>query len=175
MHPNDRTATSRPLPSVAEALRASTALSSCWDSISRAGLAEMLQQGGSFTIFAPTDGAFQNLPPEIAEELRDPARLREVLEYHVVVGLDASRPFTNSKLKTMQGTLLTEGRTDDGMTVDHANACGHEIRCANGVIQPIDAVLLPGFTRPVSAEAKRESAWSGRRGNRPPPKPIQDW
>ena len=53
----------------------------------------------------------------------------------------------NGKLKTLQGTLLTSGVTDDGVTLDHANTCGTQVVCANGVLHQIDAVLMPSKTQ----------------------------
>jgi hypothetical protein len=53
--------------------------------------------------------------------------------------------------------------TDDGVQLDHANTRGFPMSCTNGIVHQIDAVLFPGFTRELSARAREDSAWSGRR------------
>lgn len=163
------------LLTLAEAAFASKSLATCSRFLSLAGLDEMLNGSESFTVFAPTDEAFRNLPAETLDELTgDPKRLREVLQYHIINGGRQRSTFANSKLKTLQGALLTATVTDDGLVVDHASTCGGQVTCANGVIHPIDAVLMPGYTPVLSAEAREESAWSGKRRHAPQPS-ANDW
>jgi len=103
------------------------------------------------------------LPGELQSLESDPARLRATLEYHILgVGRELDQ-LRNAKLPTLNGELLTASVTDDGLQLDHANTRGISLRCANGVIHPIDAVLFPGFKPTLSARAQEESAWSGRR------------
>jgi uncharacterized surface protein with fasciclin (FAS1) repeats len=149
---------------IAENARSAKSLRTCARLLSLAGLEEMLATEDRYTLFAPTDAAFAALPPGQLESLeKDATLLRGTLEYHILaVGRELSQ-LQNGKLPTLQGALLTASVTDDGVQLDHANTSGSPVRCANGVIHPIDAVLFPGFTPELSAAAKEESAWSGRR------------
>ena len=152
------------LPTIADGTRSTSALSTCTRLLALAGLQELLRSEGDYTLFAPTDEAFDNLPPGALQSLEsDPAELRAVLEYHILgVGRELSQ-LRNGKLQTLQGMFITASVTDDGLQVDHANTRGYPMRCANGVIHQIDAVLFPGFTPQLSAKAREDSAWSGRR------------
>ena len=162
------------LPTLAEALLSTQSLGKCRQFMTAAGLDEMLRGPGPYTLFAPTNDAFTHLAPATTIELDDPRRLRQVLEYHMLEGARDRSAFSSSKLKTVQGSMITAGVTDDGLTIDHANTRGRPIACSNGVIHPIDAVLLPGFTPAISDEARADSAWSGRRATRlvPPDDPA---
>ena len=152
------------LPTVAEGARSTKTLGTCSRLLALAGLEDMLRGDGQYTLFAPTDQAFAALQPGVLESLeKDSSLLRGTLEYHILcVGRELSQ-LQNCKLPTLQGAMLSAFVTDDGMQLDHANTRGTPMRCANGVIHPIDAVLFPGFTPELSARAQEDSAWSGRR------------
>ena len=152
---------------ITEGVRATKSISTCSHLLAIAGLDELLRGEGDYTLFAPTDQAFDNLPPGVLSSLQaDPAKLRDVLEYHILsVGRELSQ-LRNGKLATLQGALITASVTDDGMQIDHASTRGQPMRCSNGMIHQIDAVLFPGFTRELSATATKDSAWSGRRRER---------
>jgi uncharacterized surface protein with fasciclin (FAS1) repeats len=157
-----RSTAGAPLPSIADATGGSLSLATFSRFLALAGLEDLLREDKDFTLFAPTDAAFESLPPETLQALGDdPAKLRDLLAYHILSGTRERSAFANSKVKTMQGMLVSVGITDDGLTIDHANTCAHEIPCANGVIHPIDAVLIPGMK--PAAQRGGESAWSGRR------------
>ena len=151
-------------PTIAAAAHATKSIATCARLLALAGLEEMLQGEGPYTLFAPTDLAFHELPEGALASLEnDPAQLRATLEYHILgVDCDLSE-IGNGKLPTLEGTLVTASVTDDGLRLDHANVSGHPLRCANGVIHQIDAVLFPGFSPTLSATAQKESAWTGRR------------
>lgn len=110
-----------------------------------AGLVEVLESDGPFTVFAPTDAAFAKLPPGTLDALlQDPARLKAVLTYHVVPGkLTSSQVLAGAPLKTVQGQTLTASKLAGGARVDSANLVKTDIECSNGVIHVIDAVVLP--------------------------------
>ena len=158
------------LPTIAAGLAQFKFNTTCTRLLALAGLDEMLGGEGDFTLFAPTDKAFEELPPGALQSLEsDPAQLRAVLEYHILpVGRELPA-LRNGKMTTLEGTLLTASVTDDGVSLDHANTRGYPLRCANGVIHQIDAVLFPGFKPESSAQARADSAWSGRRRVSPPP------
>jgi len=152
------------LPTIAEGARATKSITTFTRLLSQAGLEALLNGQGRYTVFAPTDSAFDNLPPGALQSLEDdPAELRAMVEYHIMsVGRELSE-LQNAKLPTLNGEQLTAFVTDDGVRIDHAHTRGHAQRCANGVIHQIDAVLFPGFIPQLSAKAQQDSAWSGRR------------
>ena len=111
-----------------------------------AGLVDTLKGAGPFTVFAPTDAAFAALPAGTLEALlKDPAKLKDILLYHVVAG----------KVTADQVVKLTSATTAEGKTVkitvkdgavylnDNVKVVTTDIPASNGVIHVIDAVLLP--------------------------------
>ena len=76
--------------------------------IKAAGLTEALAAKGPFTVFAPTDEAFTKLPAGAYEALlKDSARLKAVMNYHVVPGYFMSRDVKAGEVMTLQGSTLT--------------------------------------------------------------------
>lgn len=157
--------TTHTLPTIAAGAHATKSIATCARLLARAGLEEMLHGEGRYMLFAPTDHAFSALPPEAMASLEnDAGLLRATLEYHITASERDLSQIRNEKLSTLEGTMLTTAVTDDGLRLDHANVTGHQVRCANGVIHQIDAVLFPGFMpSPSAAAMKFESPWSGRR------------
>lgn len=155
--------TTNKLPTITAGAHATKSIATCTRLLALAGLEQMLQGEGRYTLFAPTDLAFDELRPEAMASLEnDPTQLRAALEYHILSVDRELSQIHNGKLCTLGGALLTSSVTDGGLRLDHANVCGSPLRCANGVIHQIDAVLFPGFTPPPSVSAQ-ESPWSGRR------------
>jgi uncharacterized surface protein with fasciclin (FAS1) repeats len=112
--------------------------------LTEAGLIETLKGEGPFTVFAPTDEAFAKLPPGALEGLlKDKAKLKAVLTYHVVPGKVMAKDVKPGAVKTVQGGSLTV-KTDGGkVTVDGATVTKTDIVASNGVIHVIDTVVLP--------------------------------
>ena len=114
--------------------------------VKAAGLAETLSGTGPFTVFAPTDEAFKNLPAGTVEMLLKPenkAKLVSVLTYHVVSGKANAAAVTGQKeWKTVEGTNV-EISTTEGAKINNANITKTDIECSNGIIHVIDAVILP--------------------------------
>jgi uncharacterized surface protein with fasciclin (FAS1) repeats len=126
--------------------------------VKAAGLVETLQGKGPFTVFAPVNDAFENLPAGTVETLLKPeskATLTKVLTYHVVAGkydfkaIAAMLKKGVKTLKTVSGGTLTfmmNGarnivvKDENGNT---ANITTYDVYQSNGVIHSIDAVLLP--------------------------------
>ena len=115
--------------------------------VQAAGLAETLSGEGPFTVFAPTDGAFDALPEGtlqslLAADAKD--QLTGVLTYHVVPGkVLAEQVVGLDGAVTVNGQRLEISAGQDGVQVDGANVVKTDIECSNGVIHVIDAVLLP--------------------------------
>ena len=112
-----------------------------------AGLVEALKGKGPFTVFAPTDAAFAALPEGTLKGLLDPknkATLQAILSYHVVPGSMASADVMKLKhAVTLNGQRVDIRSSDAGVQIDNARVSTADIRCANGIIHVIDAVILP--------------------------------
>jgi len=115
--------------------------------VKAAGLVETLKGVGPFTVFAPTNEAFNKLPAGTVDKLLKPemkADLSKVLTYHVVPGAFKSSDLKDGqKLKTVQGEELTIGYKDNKWSVNGANITIADVVSSNGVTYVIDAVLMP--------------------------------
>ena len=109
-----------------------------------AGLDETLANDGPFTVFAPTDAAFNALPAGTVDALlQDVDALTEVLLYHVVAGeVLAEDVVTLSSAQTLQGSNVSID-TSMGVKINDATVTQTDILAENGVIHVIDKVLLP--------------------------------
>lgn len=111
-----------------------------------ADLVTTLQGPGPFTVFAPTDAAFGDVPAgDLNALLADPDALADVLLYHVVPGELFSGDVVGSQtLQTANGASITVTVGNDGsVQVDDANVTTVNVRATNGVIHIIDAVIFP--------------------------------
>jgi uncharacterized surface protein with fasciclin (FAS1) repeats len=113
-----------------------------------AGMIDTLKGNGPFTVFAPTDEAFKDLPPEIVnglltrEENRE--KLTQLLKNHVVAGeVHAADVAQLTSATTVQGGTLPISASGEGVTVGEAHVVKTDIECSNGVIHVIDKVLIP--------------------------------
>jgi uncharacterized surface protein with fasciclin (FAS1) repeats len=128
--------------------------------VKAAGLVETLKGKGPFTVFAPTNDAFENLPAGTVETLLKPenkATLTKVLTYHVVAGkMDYNTIAAAIKagkgtatLKTVSGGTLTAMMNGSHNIVlkdengNVANISTYDVFQSNGVIHVLDAVVLP--------------------------------
>jgi transforming growth factor-beta-induced protein len=112
--------------------------------IQEAGLEETLRGEGPFTIFAPTDEAFDELPEGTLEELLgDPEALANVLTYHVVDGRFFAADLEDGmELETLQGGTVTISIGEE-VGVNDAAVTEADVLTSNGVIHVINAVLNP--------------------------------
>lgn len=128
--------------------------------VKAAGLVETLSGKGPFTVFAPTNAAFDKLPAGTVETLLKPenkAKLTAVLTYHVVAGKVDSKELVkliekgggSATLTTVNGAKLTAKM--EGKKVAISDAAGNkayvtiaDVYQSNGVIHVTDAVSLPG-------------------------------
>jgi len=112
-----------------------------------AGLVETLRSEGPFTVFAPTDEAFGNLPPGTLEELLKPEsteQLTAILTYHVVPSKAMAADVVDmTSATTVNGKDLAIKVEDGTVMVDGAKVVQADIECSNGVIHVIDGVVLP--------------------------------
>lgn len=113
--------------------------------VTAAGLVDTLKSAGPFTVFAPTDDAFAKLPAGTVEGLlKDPAKLKDILLYHVVAGkLMAADVVKLTSAKTVQGSTIAIKVDGSNVMVNDANVIIADIQASNGVIHVIDKVILP--------------------------------
>ena len=115
--------------------------------VKAAGLVETLSGAGPFTVFAPTNAAFDKLPKGTVESLLTPekkADLTGILTYHVVAGSVKAADLKDGQVvKTLQGGELTVSIKDGKVMINGANVTAADLTTSNGVIHVIDAVLLP--------------------------------
>ncbi|HYN57788.1 MAG TPA: fasciclin domain-containing protein [Motilibacterales bacterium] len=113
--------------------------------VTAAGLAETLSGEGPFTVFAPTDDAFDALPEGVLDALLLPENkdaLTSILTYHVVAGEVMEADVTAGDVATVEGSTIAI-TTDGGVKVNDANVIATDVDASNGVIHVIDAVLVP--------------------------------
>jgi uncharacterized surface protein with fasciclin (FAS1) repeats len=107
---------------------------------------DALSNAGPFTVFAPTDVAFNALPAGTVEDLVKPEnkdKLRDILEYHVYVGVIRENMIQNGmSLNEVNGQNVSLGKSGDKITVNGANVVG-TVATSNGIIYVVDQVLLP--------------------------------
>jgi len=108
-------------------------------------LDDTLKGEGPYTVFAPTDDAFDKLPAGTVEALLDdiPA-LTDILLYHVVAGkVMAADVVELTSATTVLGEAVTITVSGSTVKVNDATVIETDIECSNGVIHVIDTVLLP--------------------------------
>jgi uncharacterized surface protein with fasciclin (FAS1) repeats len=124
--------------------------------INAAGLVETLNGEGPFTVFAPTNAAFAELPAGVLDALLLPENkdvLTQILTYHVVPGQVMAADVTDGDVATVEGQSVTLS-TADGVTVNGAKVIQADVVTSNGVIHAIDAVLLPPGVDPAALIAQ---------------------
>jgi len=128
--------------------------------VKAADLVDTLEGAGPFTVFAPTNEAFDKLPPGTVDTLLKPenkAKLAAILTYHVVAGTLTTQNLLakvkagggTATLTTVEGAPLTVTAKGDHITLidakgDHSRITIGDVMQSNGVIQVVDTVLLPG-------------------------------
>jgi uncharacterized surface protein with fasciclin (FAS1) repeats len=115
------------------------------DAVTEAGLVDTLSGPGPFTVFAPTNAAFEKLPAGTLETvMADKHKLTEILTYHVVSGkVMASDVMSMSSAQTVQGDSVSITTSGDKVMINDAEVIMADIEASNGVIHVIDTVLLP--------------------------------
>jgi transforming growth factor-beta-induced protein len=136
-----------PRPDIIETAEADGRFTTLLAALEAAGLTEALQGDGPFTVFAPTDDAFEALPEGTVATLLQPENLDQltgILLYHVVEGkVLAEQVVTLESAETLQGQEVTITVENGKVMIDGAEVIITDILTSNGVIHVIDAVLLP--------------------------------
>ena len=117
--------------------------------VKAAGLVDTLKGKGPFTVFAPTDEAFQKLPKGTVEALlKDIPKLTSILTYHVVAGKVMAADVVKLKTaKTVQGQEVkidaSKWHLNKTVKINDANVVKADVVADNGVIHVIDKVIMP--------------------------------
>lgn len=115
--------------------------------LERAGMSDTLRGSGPFTVFAPTDAAFDKLPAGRLETLFQPAHKEELvslLNYHVLKGRKLVADIGKwASARTINGKEAPIKMTGDQVSVDGARITTPDIATSNGVIHGIDKVNVP--------------------------------
>jgi len=113
-----------------------------------AGMGNILKGEGPYTIFAPTDAAFAELPAGTMENLMRPEnkdKLARFVSYYMVPGKVTSDDMRNKQMtaKTLGRDKLDINSLNGGVRVDKAMVVGKDIEASNGVIHAVDTVVIP--------------------------------
>jgi uncharacterized surface protein with fasciclin (FAS1) repeats len=115
--------------------------------IKQADLVNSLSNAGPFTVFAPTNAAFDKVGKETLDNLmkdENKAQLQDILEYHVYVGSLKTEMMTDGQtLNQVNGSNITVAVKDGKVVLNNTATIITSIPASNGIIHVIDAVLLP--------------------------------
>jgi len=122
-------------------------LSTLVSAVKQGELVETLKGDGPFTVFAPTNAAFEALPEGVLKLLLMPEnkdKLVKVLTYHVVPGSITSDKLTDGQMaQTAEGSDVVVTKKSGGVNINNAEVIKANIEASNGVVHVIDKVLLP--------------------------------
>jgi len=113
--------------------------------VTAADLVETLSGEGPFTVFAPTDAAFEALPEGLLDALLLPENkdaLTSILTYHVLPAEVMAADVTAGDVATVEGSTIAI-TTEGGVMVNEATVVTPDVDASNGVIHAIDGVLVP--------------------------------
>ena len=129
---------------ILQTARVAGSLDTLLTAIDRAGLSDVLQHEGPYTVFAPSDEAFAKLPDGAVQSLlATPDTLVDVVNYHLVPGrITAGDIAGRISAETLQGEDLAISN-NGAIRIDGAHLISGDIQASNGVIHVIDRVLLP--------------------------------
>lgn len=152
MTENNDDVVEQPSQDVVDAAIATDSLSTLVTAVQAAGLVDTLKGEGPFTVFAPTNAAFEKLPEGTLDNLLLPEnreQLASLLQYHVVSGKVMSSDLSDGQVvTTLNGATLTV-EIENGMVylVDamggRANVATPDVEVSNGVVHIIDTVVMP--------------------------------
>ncbi|OUS44671.1 beta-Ig-H3/Fasciclin [Ostreococcus tauri] len=116
--------------------------------VEQAGLTGELDSDTKYTVFAPTNAAFEKLDPELVSKLKSGEandKLTAILKAHVVEGETLSSDIANGEMNvaTLAGSDVAVTKTDDSVMIDNATVVAADIQASNGVIHAVDTVIMP--------------------------------
>ena len=130
---------------IVQLAQATPSLSTLVTALGAASLVQTLEGTGPFTVFAPTNDAFQNLPAGTLANLLKPenkAKLVDILTFHVVAGdVHAKDILDGERLKTVEGMFLMAAVNSSGVFLNNAKVTTADVNASNGVVHIINEVL----------------------------------
>ena len=131
-----------PDPTIAELAAETSDLSTLVAALQAAGLDDNLQQDGPFTVFAPTNAAFESVDTEALTS--DADLLTKILQYHVIAGqeISADQIEDGQTVETLQGESLEFSVENGTVRVNGATVQTPNLQASNGIVHTIDGVLL---------------------------------
>lgn len=115
-------------------------LSTLVDAVVMTGLEDTLRSDGDFTVFAPTNAAFEALGVDLAD--LDPELLATILTYHVISGAQVDSSNIPAMADSVADyTLFFD--TSSGVQVNDATVTGADFQASNGIVHVVDTVLMP--------------------------------
>ena len=138
-------ATAAPSKNIVETAASKPQFSTLVSLVKKAGLVGVLSGKTDYTVFAPTNAAFDKVPKKTLNELaKNKAKLKKVLLYHVLPGkVPASKVLKMKSAKTAGGSKVTFSVRGGNAFVNEAKIVKTDVMCSNGVIHAINGVLLP--------------------------------
>lgn len=140
-----------PTQTLVENASGASTLTTLVSAVVAADLAETLSGPGPFTVFAPTNTAFEAVPASMLESLmmaENKAQLQGVLTYHVVPGVHTAASMRNGQtFTTVNGEILTVTKANGSVMIGNDNGMATvtqaDVYASNGIAHVIDAVLVP--------------------------------
>ncbi|HCE57496.1 MAG TPA: hypothetical protein DER09_06715 [Prolixibacteraceae bacterium] len=135
----------KPAGSVVDIAVANPDFSILVEAVSKAGLVEALSAAGPFTVFAPTNEAFNALFKKLGVTgIKDltAEQLKPILTYHVVSGKVMSTDLSNTSVATLNGQKIKIDLSN-GVKINDSKVVKADISGSNGVVHVIDSVLIP--------------------------------
>lgn len=135
---------SEPKQNIVEVAAAAGSFTILAKALEAAGLTETLKSG-KFTVFAPSDEAFQALPPGTLDALlADKEKLKKVLLFHVVEGKKTAADVTKlTEIKTVNNLTAKIKAKPDKVKIAGARIIKTDIAATNGIIHVVDRVMIP--------------------------------
>ena len=125
--------------------------------LTAADLVNTLKGPGPFTVFAPTDAAFNKLPVGTVEDLLKPEnkeQLSNILKYHVigtrVTSSDINSMTLPAQVEMLGGGTVTVTKDGNNLKINDATVTTADVSSTNGIIHIIDTVLMPSGPAPSS-------------------------
>ncbi|HWA15509.1 MAG TPA: fasciclin domain-containing protein [Gemmatimonadales bacterium] len=115
--------------------------------LNKAGLTEELKGAGPYTIYAPSNSAFERIPADtLAALTADPARFKRVIAHHVLptktTGIDMMNMPIYTRVPTQAGDSMTVYHDKGGIKVDLSLVKTVDVVATNGVIHTVHKVIL---------------------------------
>lgn len=130
---------------IADVAASNESFSTLEQALGAANLTSTLAGTGPYTVFAPTDEAFNQLPEGALEFLLQPENedlLSQVLTYHVVSGEVTSDQLSTGVVDSLGGGLSV-GVFDSGVVINNASVIDADVQASNGVVHVVNRVLIP--------------------------------